>query len=158
MFSPATPSTGPETAAAAGDWRQPPPPAIIEYMFEGWPCDMEPPTRMLVDPPLPILVDLSLVLSNPDDRFRRDTVPLRVKCEGLQTNEKDVPGVLHAWAQSVSAGWLANISCTVHTGNHKGHLEIRQWCPAKAIKPAPRPTAQPCPSHGESHIVPDSKP
>lgn len=119
---------------------------------------MEPPTRMLVDPPLPILVDLSLVLNNPDDRFRPDTVALRIKSEGLDTTARDVPGFLHAWAQSVSAGWLAHISCTVHTGNKKGHLAIRQWCPAKAIKPAPRATAQPCRPHGESPMDPNQRP
>lgn len=48
-------------------------------MFEDWPVTMDPPPRTVVDPPQPVLVDLSRILDNRDDAFRRDAVSMRVK-------------------------------------------------------------------------------
>lgn len=105
-------------------------------MFEDWPVAMPPSPRRVVDPPRPITVDLSLLIVNPDDKFRRDTVPMHVKMEGLAFLDR-VPGHLHAWARTTAGGWLALISCDVPTGNRAGKLTIRQWCPARAVTPRP---------------------
>lgn len=104
--------------------------------FEDWPVTMQPPTRKVVDPPKPVLVDLSRIIVNPDDKFRRDEVALRIKCEGLDFRGQ-VPGQLLAWAQSTCGGWLALVMCEVPTGNGAGKLTIRQWCPARAVTPDP---------------------
>lgn len=70
-------------------------------MFEDWPVTMDPPPRAVVDPPQPVLVDLSRLLDNRDDAFRRDGVSMGVKAEGLEFFDQ-VPGHLHAWARSTS--------------------------------------------------------
>ena len=75
-------------------------------MFEDWPVTMHPSPRRVVDPPRPVTVDLSLLIANPDDKFRRDAVPMHVKMEGLTFHGR-VPGHLHAWARSTAGGWLA---------------------------------------------------
>jgi hypothetical protein len=72
-------------------------------VFEDWPVAMFPPTRRVVDPPQPVCVDLSRFIVNPDDAFRRDEIALRVKNEGLDLRGQ-VPGHLHAWAQSTHGG------------------------------------------------------
>jgi hypothetical protein len=46
-------------------------------VFEDWPVTMCPPTRRVVDPPKPVFVDLSRLIVNTDDTFRRDEVALR---------------------------------------------------------------------------------
>ena len=77
-------------------------------MFEDWPVAMCPPTRRVVDPPKPVLVDLSHLILNPDDTFRRDETALRIKMEGLDFRGQ-VRGHLHAWAQPPAVGgwrWL----------------------------------------------------
>ena len=94
-------------------------------MFEDWPVTMRPPTRRVVDPPKPVFVDLSRLIVNPDDTFRRDEVTLRIKNEGLDFRGR-VPGHLHAWAQSTHGGWLALVTCDVPTGNGAGRLTMRQ--------------------------------
>ena len=105
-------------------------------MFEDWPVTMRPPTRRVVDPPKPVFVDLSRLIVNPDDTFRRDEVALRIKHEGLDLRGR-VPGHLHAWAQSTHGGWLALVTCDVPTGNGSGRLAMRQWCAARAVTPDP---------------------
>lgn len=106
-------------------------------MFEDWPVTMQPSPRQLVNPPQPVTVDLSRLIGNPDDRFRRDSVPMHIKMEGLDFLGQ-VPGRLHAWARSTRGGWLALVSCDVPTGNRAGKLTIYQWCPARAVTPRPR--------------------
>lgn len=109
---------------------------MIECMFEDWPVAMSPPTRRVVDPPRPVLVDLSHLIANPDDSFRRDEVALRIKLEGLDFRGQ-APGQLHAWAQSTQGGWLGLVTVDVPTGNGAGKLTMHQWCPARAVTPAP---------------------
>lgn len=104
-------------------------------MFEEWPVEMTPPTRRVVEPPIPVLVDLTRILKNPDDRFGRNEVSMRVKAEGLDFCLQ-VSGYLRAWAQSTQGGWLALVTCDVPTGNGKGKLPITQWCPANSVTPA----------------------
>lgn len=105
-------------------------------MFEEWPVAMCPPTRRVVDPPQPVLVDLSRLIANPDDSFRRDGIALRIKMEGLEFRGQTA-GYLHAWAQSTHGGWLALVTCEILTGNGTGKLTMTQWCPARAVTPAP---------------------
>ena len=104
--------------------------------FEDWPVTLWPPTRKVVDPPAAVLVDLSRLIGNPDDTFRRDEVCMRIKSEGLDFRGR-VPGQLLAWAQSTYGGWLALVTCEVPTGNGVGKLTMRQWCPARAVRPEP---------------------
>ena len=75
-------------------------------MFEDWPVTTQPSPRRVVDPPLPVIVDLSRIIDNPDDQFPRDAVPMHVKAEGLEFLAQ-VPGLLHAWARSTRGGWIA---------------------------------------------------
>jgi hypothetical protein len=110
--------------------------ALRRPCVEDWPVTMRPPTRKVVDPPKPVVVDLSRFIVNPDDTFRRDEVILRIKNEGLDFRGV-VPGHLHAWAQSTHGGWLALVTCDVPTGNGAGRLTMRQWCPARAVTPDP---------------------
>lgn len=58
-------------------------------MFEDWPVTMHPSPRRVVDPPLPVIVDLSCLITNPDDRFRRDAVPMHAKMEGLEFTDAE---------------------------------------------------------------------
>jgi len=109
---------------------------VFDGAFDSWPVEMRPPTRVVVDPPQPVLVDLTRAIANPDDRFRRDQVAIRVRMEGLDLS-CIVHGQLHGWAQSTSGGWLAAVSMTVPTGNRKGHINIQQWCPAASVSPLP---------------------
>lgn len=105
-------------------------------MFEGWVCELVPPTRMMVEPAMPVLVDLSIALNNPDDAFRRDAVAMRVKMEGISTNSEGTLGVLHAWIQTTAGGWWGLVTFDLSTGNGRGRLTMRQWCPARSLKPA----------------------
>ncbi|SLE90189.1 Uncharacterised protein [Mycobacteroides abscessus subsp. abscessus] len=106
-------------------------------MFEGWICELGPPTRKIVEPALPVLVDLSVALNNPDDAFRRDVVPMRIKLEGISTNSAGTLGILHAWIQTTAGGWWGLVTFDLSTGNGRGRLTMRQWCPARSLKPAP---------------------
>jgi hypothetical protein len=106
-------------------------------MFEDWPVTMQPSPRRVIDPPRPVVVDLSRLIDNPDDQFRRDAVSMRLKAEGLEFAGQ-APGHLHAWARSTRGGWLALVSCDVPTGNRAGKLTIHQWCPARAVTPCPQ--------------------
>jgi hypothetical protein len=58
-------------------------------MFEDWPVTLHPPVRTVVDPPQPVLVNLSRILVNPDDAFRSDEVAMGVKTEGLELDDEN---------------------------------------------------------------------
>ena len=114
-------------------------------MFEGWVCELGRPTRMVVEPAIPVLVDLSIALKNPDDAFRRDAVEMRIKLAGISTNSEGTLGVLHAWIQTTAGGWWGLVTFELTTGNRRGRLTMRQWCPARSLKPAPTAAASPGP-------------
>ena len=108
-----------------------------KHMFEEWLCLGDPPTRRVVDPPIAVVVNVSTVMDNPDDKFRSDNVSMRVKMEGISTNCEVTRGLLHAWVQSTRGGWWGLMSFELATGNGKGRLAMRQWCPARSFRRAP---------------------
>lgn len=104
-------------------------------VFEDWPVAFAPPPYRRVDPPIPVRVDLGVVLcAGQGSSVRADQLPMRVKSEGLSIEEVD--GLLSAWARTSSGLWLGRVAATVYTANRRGRLEIDQWCPAAALKPS----------------------
>ncbi|MEU1956806.1 hypothetical protein [Nocardia rhamnosiphila] len=106
-------------------------------MFEAWNDEFSAPLRRVLDPPTPVLVDLTVVLA-PEPGYRRDTVSMRTKNAGLDTTTT-VPGLLQAWARSVTGGWIGLVHFAIPTGNRSGYVEARQWCPAQALTPNENP-------------------
>lgn len=103
-------------------------------LYENWPTTFEPPTRRLVDPPLPVLVSVSMTIAGAGGTFG-DGTALKVRAEGLAMDVK-VQGTLHAWAKTTRGQWICCLSYRIPTGNGKGFLQIeRQWCPAEAAVP-----------------------
>ncbi|MET8871536.1 hypothetical protein [Nocardia sp. NPDC004604] len=51
-------------------------------MFEEWPVEFTPEPRRIVDPPLPVAVDVAAAIGQPGDRPANE-LPLRVRAEGL---------------------------------------------------------------------------
>lgn len=52
-------------------------------MFDAWPTHFEPPTRHIVSPPLPVLVNIALAIGRSGGAPFRNTTPLKVRAEGL---------------------------------------------------------------------------
>ncbi len=52
-------------------------------MFDAWPTHFEPPTRRIVDPPMPVLVNIAVAIGRSAGAKFRDTTPLKVGTEGL---------------------------------------------------------------------------
>ncbi|WP_328401808.1 hypothetical protein [Nocardia sp. NBC_00403] len=69
-------------------------------MFEYWSDDFTASLRHVVDPPIPVRVDLNVAIS-PQGAFRKDAVSMRVKAGGLDLTTA-VPGLLYAWARCIS--------------------------------------------------------
>ena len=106
-------------------------------MFECWVNEMDPPTRLVVDPPLSVLVDLTQAMRNPDDEFRCDRVSMRVKFEGISTKDSATQGLLRAWMQTTAGGWWGLVAFELRTGNGHGRVSIEQWCPARSLRRQP---------------------
>ncbi|WP_459964061.1 hypothetical protein [Nocardia sp. IFM 10818] len=87
--------------------------------------------QRVVDPPLPVLVDLNIAFA-PSGAFRRDAVALRVKVAALDLT-RTVPGLLYAWAQCTDGSWLGLVGFAIPTGNSRGRVETRQWTSARAL-------------------------
>ncbi|WP_280456754.1 hypothetical protein [Nocardia carnea] len=100
-------------------------------MFETWSDEFSAPLRRVVDPPIPVLVDLGIVLVS-DPSFRRNGVSMRTRAAGLDT-AATVPGLLHAWARSTTGAWIGWVRFAIPTANRQGWLETRQWCPRHAL-------------------------
>ena len=81
--------------------------------------------------PVSINLDQALALANPP---LRTTNPLRVSAGGLRLSGY-CPGRLHAWVRLTTGTWMGECTFTVHSGNHRAALELRQWLPASAITP-----------------------
>ncbi|MEV6279317.1 hypothetical protein [Nocardia sp. NPDC051832] len=107
-------------------------------MFGYWSDDFTRPLRRVVDPPQPVLVDLSIALPAAG-AFRRDSVSMRVKAGGLHLAVGTVPGLLYAWARCTDGAWLGLAGFAIPTGNGRGRVETRQWCPARALTLSNRP-------------------
>src|SRR5689334_22781957 len=97
-------------------------------MFEQWEDSFTPSLRRKVDPPRPVLVDLSIAIPTTQSTFRRDKLPLRVKSGGLHLAEP-VPGWLYAWARASNGAWLAFVAFELVTANGQGRVQATQWCP-----------------------------
>lgn len=74
-------------------------------MFENWPTTFEPPTRRVVDPAQPVLINVPAALGRSKGSSFRDHTPLKVRAEGLATDLK-VAGTLHGWARTSTGDWL----------------------------------------------------
>ncbi len=66
------------------------------------------------------------------DPSLRTTNALRVSAGGLRLSGY-CPGRLHAWVRLTTGTWMGDCTFTVHSGNHRAALELRQWLPASAI-------------------------
>lgn len=83
-------------------------------LYENWPTAFEPPTRRIVDPPMPVLVDVSLTVAGAAGGSFRDGTPLKVRAEGLAMDIK-VQGTLHAWAKTSRGQWICCSDGTILT-------------------------------------------
>lgn len=70
----------------------------MSELYENWPTTFEPSVRRIVDPPIPVLVNVSLTVAGAAGSSFRDGTPLKVHAEGLAMDIK-VQGTLHAWAK-----------------------------------------------------------
>ena len=104
---------------------------ILELVFETWRAVFTPLPYRVVDPPMPVTVRFGSGLVRTPQRLGPGGIPLRVRREGLCV-DRDIPGLLHAWARLDTGEWLCLLSFRVPTGNRKGYLDMRQWCPAAA--------------------------
>lgn len=52
-------------------------------LYENWPTTFEPPTRRIVDPPMPVLVSVALTVAGAAGGSFRDGTKLKVRAEGL---------------------------------------------------------------------------
>lgn len=100
-------------------------------MFEYWTGEFSAPLKRVVDPPRHVLIDLSAAIPT-NGPFRADRVSLRSKNCGLDVTAT-VPGLLLAWARATDGTWLGLCCFAIRTGNQRGRVETRQWCPARAI-------------------------
>ncbi|MBH0776560.1 hypothetical protein [Nocardia bovistercoris] len=101
-------------------------------MFEYWNDGFSSSLRRVVDPPLPVLVDLGMAIPTHGASFRAEAVTMRVKAGGLHV-AGSVPGLLYAWARTTDGSWLGLVGFAIGTGNRKGRVEVRQWCAAQAL-------------------------
>jgi hypothetical protein len=106
----------------------------IEHVFASWPAEFDPPPYRVVDPPTPVIVHIATVISSTDGH-PANALPLRVRAEGLALDVQ-VPGKLWAWARVSTGAWIARVSFQIPTGNGRGYLEVDQWCPVAAVRPA----------------------
>lgn len=107
----------------------------MSELYENWPTTFEPSVRRIVDPPVPVLVNVSLTVAGAAGGSFRDGTPLKVRAEGLAMDIK-VQGTLHAWAKTARGQWICSLSYRIPTGNDMGFLQVdRQWCPAEAAQP-----------------------
>lgn len=103
-------------------------------MFEKWPEEFTPSLRRVVEPAMPVTVDLGQAIATRSPRFGANNVALRISSGGLRLTGT-VPGVLYAWARAWDGAWLGLVEFTVQTGNGRGQLDLRQWCPEHALSP-----------------------
>jgi len=83
------------------------------------------PSYREVTPAQPVSINLDQALAR-DNPSLRTTNPLRVSAGGLRLTGY-CPGRLHTW--------MGECTFTVHSGNRRAALELRQWLPASAITP-----------------------
>jgi hypothetical protein len=103
-------------------------------MFETWDAHFDPKPYRVVDPPMRVTVRFGEGFARRPGKYGPGGLPLRVVNEGLNIDDP-VEGRLHAWARLSTGEWLCLLEFRVPTGNGRGFLEIRQWCPAQAATP-----------------------
>ncbi|MGA6209307.1 hypothetical protein ACPESR_31575 [Nocardia testacea] len=103
-------------------------------MFESWNDDFSAPLRRVVDPPTPVMVDLTVILPTAG-AHRRDEVSMRAKSAGLDSTAS-VRGLLHAWARCTTGAWIGWVRFAIPSRDRNGWVETWQWCPAHALIPA----------------------
>ena len=91
------------------------------------------PSYRHVTPPQPVSINLDQALAR-DNPPLRTTNPLRVTAGGLRLTGY-CSGQLHAWVRLNTGTWMGECTFTVHSGNHRAALDLRQWLPASAITP-----------------------
>ncbi len=114
-------------------------------MFDSWAGLLTASVLRVVNPPRPVLVDLTRMIPAPDDAFRLDTVPMRTKLDGLDVS-CEVTGLVHGWVKSARGSWLALVSADIPTGNRKRQVTVHHLCAARALTPLP-----PNDPHARSH-------
>ena len=102
-------------------------------MFEDWPVTFNPAPRRIVEPPLPVTVDVAAAIRQPGNRPMNE-LPLRVRAEGLALDVR-VPGQLLAWARTTGGSWICLLHFAIPAGNGCGHLTVTQWCASDAATP-----------------------
>ncbi|MEU4841705.1 hypothetical protein [Nocardia testacea] len=105
-------------------------------MFENWADDFSAPLRRVVDPPMPVLVELSAAIPSASAFSPRNEISMRAKSAGLDTTST-APGLLYAWARCTNGSWLGFVHFAIPAGGRRGHVEARQWCPAHSLSKAP---------------------
>jgi len=68
-----------------------------------------------------------------DPHATRSTI-LRIRAACLDLTGTTT-GQLLAWVRLTDATWIALVDFTATTGNRRGHLPMRQWVPARAVRP-----------------------
>jgi hypothetical protein len=102
-------------------------------MFDTWRAEFTPSPHRVVDPPVPVIVNVALAIGEVAGR-PANSLPLRVRAEGLSV-DVEVPGQVHGWARTSRGTWLCKVRFAIPTGNARGYLEVDQWCPAAAVRP-----------------------
>jgi hypothetical protein len=103
-------------------------------MFEEWPDPFN--LRRVLDPPVPVLVDLDTIFPTGADigrPFGRNQIAMGIKAGGLVVTGQ-TPGRLHAWARATDGTWLGLVDFVLTTGNQQGREPARQWVPARALR------------------------
>ncbi|MGW5918516.1 hypothetical protein ACWFPY_05960 [Nocardia fluminea] len=103
-------------------------------LFATWPQDPASPMWRIVDPPLPVTVELGTAIVTRPVHFGVNKVRLGIRRGGLRLADT-TPGLLRAWARVADGTWLGLVAFTVPTGNGQGRLPIEQWCPQHALAP-----------------------
>ncbi len=99
-------------------------------MFEKWTREAWRP----VEPARPVIVRLVRVFPPDSVRWARG-LPLWVHAGGFDVSD-EVPGELHGWALSSAGRWWASVRFRVHSRNGELHLDLDQFVPAEAVRPA----------------------
>lgn len=115
-------------------WRRRSPRFTIELVCDesGWWG-----TRVEYEPARPVWLELARAL--PPGRVRRGDVPLRVQAAGIDI-ARVLPAQLHAWQQTNTGDWYAEVQATVVNRTERAHHETWLLAPASAVRPRDGPS------------------
>ncbi len=91
------------------------------------------PSYREVTPAQPVVINLDQALAR-DNPSLRTTNPLRVR-RGGSAPQRLLSRPAACWVRLTTGTWMGECTFTVHSGNHRAALELRQWLPASAITP-----------------------